>query len=278
MAYIGNTPADKFLTLAKQSFSTSATTSYTLDSSISSTQDIALFINNVRQSPVDAYTVSGTALTLTSATAGTDEMYCVYLGKTVGTVSPSANSVTNAMLTGSIDLTSKVTGTLPIANGGTGAATLAAAGLVNTPAFQAYLSAAQSVSTDTWTKLQANTEVFDTDGCYDNSTNYRFTPTVSGKYYFYGIVNVISTDTNTGYDYGGAEFKKNGTVILRNEMTIIDTGSQYWYNINGVIDMNGSSDYLEMFAYITGSGTLTFQGGATTGRNSRWGAYKLIGA
>jgi hypothetical protein len=99
LGYIGNTPADKFLTLAKQSFSTSATTSYTLDSAVSSTQDIALFINNVRQSPVDAYTVSGTALTLTSATAGTDEMYCVYLGKTVGTVSPSVNSITNAMMT-----------------------------------------------------------------------------------------------------------------------------------------------------------------------------------
>ena len=98
MPYIGNTPADKFLTLAKQSFSTSATTSYTLDSAVSSTQDIALFINNVRQSPVDAYTVSGTALTLTSATAGTDEMYCVYLGKTVGTVSPASDSVTTAML------------------------------------------------------------------------------------------------------------------------------------------------------------------------------------
>jgi hypothetical protein len=93
MPYIGNTPADKFLTLAKQSFSTSATTSYTLDSAVSSTQDIALFINNVRQSPVDAYSVSGTALTLTSATAGTDEMYCVYLGKTVGTVNPPNDSV-----------------------------------------------------------------------------------------------------------------------------------------------------------------------------------------
>ena len=46
MPYIGNTPADKFLTLAKQSFSTSATTSYTLDSAVSSTQDIALFLNN----------------------------------------------------------------------------------------------------------------------------------------------------------------------------------------------------------------------------------------
>ena len=98
MAYIGNTPADKFLTLAKQSFSTSATTSYTLDSAVSSTQDIALFINSVRQSPVDAYSVSGTALTLTSATAGTDEMYCVYLGKTVGTVSPASDSVTTAMI------------------------------------------------------------------------------------------------------------------------------------------------------------------------------------
>ena len=94
MAYIGNTPADKFLTLAKQNFSTSATTSYTLDSAVSSTQDIGLFINNVRQSPVDAYTVSGTALTLTSATAGTDEMYCVYLGKTVGTTTdPNAISL-----------------------------------------------------------------------------------------------------------------------------------------------------------------------------------------
>ena len=94
MPYIGNTPADKFLTLAKQNFSTSATTSYTLDSAVSSTQDIALFINNVRQSPVDAYTVSGTALTLTSATAGTDEMYCVYLGKTVGTTTdPNAISL-----------------------------------------------------------------------------------------------------------------------------------------------------------------------------------------
>ena len=109
MPYIGNTPADKFLTLAKQSFSTSATTSYTLDSAVSSTQDIALFINNVRQSPVDAYTVSGTALTLTSATAGTDEMYCVYLGKTVGTVSLASDSVTTAMLQANAVTTVKVT-------------------------------------------------------------------------------------------------------------------------------------------------------------------------
>ena len=109
MGYIGNTPADKFLTLAKQNFSTSATTSYTLDSAVSSTQDIALFINNVRQSPVDAYSVSGTALTLTSATASSDEMYCVYLGKTVGTVSPASDSVTTAMLQANAVTTAKIT-------------------------------------------------------------------------------------------------------------------------------------------------------------------------
>jgi hypothetical protein len=89
MAYIGNTPADKYQTLQKQSFTTSATTSYTLSYSVSSPQDIALFINNVRQNPNSSYTVSGTTLTLSSATTGTDVMYAVFLGKSVGTIAPA---------------------------------------------------------------------------------------------------------------------------------------------------------------------------------------------
>jgi hypothetical protein len=41
----------------------------------------------------------------------------------------------------------------------------------------------------TGTKVQCNTEVFDTDGiCYDNSTNYRFTPLVAGKYFVHSNV------------------------------------------------------------------------------------------
>jgi hypothetical protein len=102
MAYIGNTPADKYQTLQKQSFTTSATTSYTLSYSVSSPQDIALFINNVRQNPNSSYTVSGTTLTLSSATTGTDVMYAVFLGKSVGTIAPAVGSVTNDMLSGSI--------------------------------------------------------------------------------------------------------------------------------------------------------------------------------
>ena len=150
MAYIGNTPADKFLTLAKQNFTTSATTSYTLDSAVSSTQDIALFINNVRQSPVDAYTVSGTALTLTSATAGTDEMYCVYLGKTVGTVSPASDSVTTAMIQ------SNAVNNAKMADDAIGLAELSATGTASSSTFLRGDNSWASASGD-WVKLHGST-------------------------------------------------------------------------------------------------------------------------
>nr|BAR28932.1 hypothetical protein [uncultured Mediterranean phage uvMED] len=93
MAYIGNTPAEAFSAFQKQDFTTSATTSYTLDHPVSNQNEIALFINFVRQEPTAAYTASGTTLTLTSATSGSDDMYCVYLGKAVQTVNPPSGSV-----------------------------------------------------------------------------------------------------------------------------------------------------------------------------------------
>jgi len=48
------------------------------------------------------------------------------------------------------------------------------------PAFEARLSANQyGVANAVNTKVQYDTENFDTNNCYDNSTNYRFTPTVA---------------------------------------------------------------------------------------------------
>ena len=93
MPYVGVQPSTSFQTLAKQDFATSATTSYTLSQSVSSANDIALFINNVRQEPTYAYSASGTALTLTAATTSSDDMYCVYLGRAVGTINPASGSV-----------------------------------------------------------------------------------------------------------------------------------------------------------------------------------------
>ena len=93
MPFIGNQPAEKYSSFQKQDFTTSATTSYTLDHPVANGNEIALFINFVRQEPTAAYTASGTSLTLTSATSASDDMYCVFLGKAVQTVNPPSGSV-----------------------------------------------------------------------------------------------------------------------------------------------------------------------------------------
>ena len=101
MPFIGNQPALSYTSFAKQDFTTSATTSYTLDNPVANENEIALFINFVRQEPTTAYTASGTSLTLTSATSASDDMYCVFLGKAVQTVNPPSGSVDTAQLTDS---------------------------------------------------------------------------------------------------------------------------------------------------------------------------------
>jgi hypothetical protein len=95
LPYIGNTPAEKYAAFDVQYFTTSATTSYTLDHAVANELDIRLVINNVIQEPGSgkAYTASGTTLTLSAATAGTDTMYAVYTGKASQTVNPPAGSV-----------------------------------------------------------------------------------------------------------------------------------------------------------------------------------------
>jgi len=273
MPYIGNTPADKFLTLAKQSFSTSATTSYTLDSSISSTQDIALFINNVRQSPVDAYTVSGTALTLTSATAGTDEMYCVYLGKTVGTVSPASNSVTTAMIQ------SNAVNNAKMADDAIGLAELSATGSPSSSNFlrgdnswataggsagteSFYVSktgsADQTLTNQTYTKM-----TFDSEGV-DAGSNFasdKYTVPSAGKYFFEAQVKGQSS-TDAKLQIFVTAIYKNGTMIVRNHNELT-TGYEKMIskNVSVILDL-AASDYIEVYCYLgqESSTTLTVNG------------------
>ena len=102
MSYIGKEPADSFISFAKQDFTTSATTSYTLNNAVTNENELALFINFVRQEPTTAYTASGTTLTLTSATASSDDMYCVYLGQAKQTVNAPDGSVGNSQVASTI--------------------------------------------------------------------------------------------------------------------------------------------------------------------------------
>ncbi len=128
---------------------------------------------------------------------------------------------------------------------------------INGPAFSAWLSSNQTVSNSTFTKLQANTEEFDTASCYDNSTNYRFTPNVAGYYQVSGSINITSTNNSEVLCviYKNGSQAKWGAYI--NRASIANDVSSV---ASALIYLNGTTDYVELFGYITGTGTLQFIG------------------
>ena len=218
-----------------------------------------------------------TATTLTLGTSG--DTVDIPSGVTLsgaGTITASAANLAASGAGG-------VTGNLPVANlnSGTSASsstfwrgdgTWVAAGGDNTPAFQAKLSANQNPTDLTWTVVGCNTEIFDSDGCYDTTT-YRFTPTTAGKYYIYwsltADISVVGTLTTLNTAIG-----KNST---RQDYTYLANSDSSWTNMtyagSTVIDMDGSSDYIDLWGYIdVSSGASYFYAG------SYFGAYLLIGA
>tara|TARA_B100000424_G_C22866820_1_gene461703 strand:+ start:13 stop:1023 length:1011 start_codon:yes stop_codon:yes gene_type:complete len=100
MAYVG-TPIDtqnQFQSLAGKRFSgDGSTTNFTLDIAPSSTLDIEVFVENVRQDPNSAYSLSGTTLAFSAAPpSGTNNIYVVHQAKAVGTISVPDDYKSNA--------------------------------------------------------------------------------------------------------------------------------------------------------------------------------------
>jgi len=143
------------------------------------------------------------------------------------------------------------------------------------PAFEAYLSADQSISSNTNTKVEIDTEVFDTDNCYDNSTNYRFTPTVAGKYYVYADIQHYGSGdleaARTKIYKNGTEYR-NTAIDPVNASNAINASN---LSINTIIDMNGSSDYLELFGLIQSGAGQLFRGGSPGVKSTYFGAYRI---
>ena len=97
MAYIGNQPASAFASTEKQTITGNGTAGpYALTHEVAAATDIACFVNNVRQEPGVAYTVSGNQMTMTGNVASTDDFYVVYIGRVVGTVNHPANAPLSA--------------------------------------------------------------------------------------------------------------------------------------------------------------------------------------
>jgi hypothetical protein len=112
MSYLGNAPARSFISFERQVFTiVNSQTAYTLSHSVTNENDIRLVVNNVVQEPGSgkAYTASGTTLTLSAAlTNGTDEMYCVFLGRATATNAPAAGSVGTSQLADDAVTTAKI--------------------------------------------------------------------------------------------------------------------------------------------------------------------------
>ena len=97
MAYLGNQPSNNFVSLKRQVITGNGGSTYTLDHAVASVNDVAIFVNNVRQDPA-TYSISGTALTLGGTISSSDSCYVIFLGQALQTVTPATGTVTNAMI------------------------------------------------------------------------------------------------------------------------------------------------------------------------------------
>jgi hypothetical protein len=119
----------------------------------------------------------------------------------------------------------------------------------NGPAFSAYKSSNQSITSNTWTKVTFDTEEFDTNNNFSSST---FTPTVAGYYQVNGAADMYpSTGTATRssiriYKNGGSPYKAGNEVQITNQTEMSCVVSVLFY-------MNGTTDYLELYALQTGT-------------------------
>ena len=134
------------------------------------------------------------------------------------------------------------------------------------PAFKATGTTQTNIATNTATKLQFDTEVFDTDNCYDATTNYRFTPTVAGKYLITATIQINDdSDTDVIYQIQGS-INKNGTAVETTLLRLSADNSTFFnviqlFNVTSLQEANGSTDYFEVYAKFQGSSSVVdFQG------------------
>ena len=146
---------------------------------------------------------------------------------------------------GGVITTADNTGILQLQAAGTTIATISSTGIttqVGAPTFSAYRSSTnQSFSANTWTKVQCQTEEWDTNSNYDNATNYRFTPTVAG---YYQCSASWSNDTSSTYNY--LSIYKNGA---QSRTGIFNGANAVGATISAAIYLNGSTDYIEMYIF-----------------------------
>jgi hypothetical protein len=144
----------------------------------------------------------------------------------------------------------------------------------NTPAFNVKISSNQDVSSGTTTVVAFNSEQVDTDNAFNTST-YRFIPQTAGKYFIaFTIYALTASAGNANLRAITANIRKNGSnqtqVVQDYNSSFIRQGCA---TTTAVIDMNGSTDYIDFTSDVSaGSGDGRFE------NHTRANGFLLIGA
>jgi hypothetical protein len=259
MAYLGRGIENLSDRVVLDSLTASATASYTLQlNSVnfvpSSAESLTVSLNGVIQAPNSSYTVSSSTITFASTLSASDSIDFIIAERGITLQTPSAGSVGTSQLANDAVTKDKVSNLMY-------------------PAFEARLSADQSVADAVATKGEFDTEVLDTDNCYDNTTNYRFTPTVAGKYFVYLFIRGDSKDVSK-LDFLFSRLYKNGSIYRESLIDLRNNfGRQATTSISTVVNMNGTTDYLEGFLRVDTQATTPK---AESNNNSCYfGAYRI---
>ena len=269
MAYIGVQPTDTYLSIASQQITGTGSATYTLDYSVSTEEDVAVFVNNVRQN-VSTYTVSGTSLTLGGTISASDSCWVLFLGRTVGTKTPAVGSVTNDMLqNSSITLNGSA-----VSLGGS-----ATVGGNNTPYFFGQKASNQTISRRSQTVITGfTTNELDSNSAFDGTT-FTVPSGEGGLYYFYANIYTDYSSIGADGEWTQIKFRKNNSTSGMPETTV-QRPNDGLYNLltvnQSIIQNLSAGDTMEITAYTS---DFNASGSATvSGTQSFFMGYKLIGA
>jgi hypothetical protein len=175
-------------------------------------------------------------------------------------------SIINASTAGAggVITTADSTGILQLQAGGTTVATIQSTGVnagiqmgsAYAPTFSYYQSSSQSIGAGTFAKLTFTTSMWDTTGGMYASS--RFTPTIAGYYQISGaftIVNSSTTETALSLYKNGSSYIYLADYIVPSSRMASGTGLVY---------LNGSTDYVELWAYNSVGGT------TSASQNTTW--------
>jgi hypothetical protein len=146
----------------------------------------------------------------------------------------------------------------------------------NTPSFSARMSGAQTISNESYTKVDFDTEDFDTDGAYDHTTNQRFTvPSDKAGKYFFNCFLIVDAASAAQLQNCQLAFYKNNSLFKKTDWSF-NSNDIFYAGLTLSSLMNLSvSDYIEVFVRISdASGSPVIDGSATT--LSEFSGFKLI--